>query len=218
MKKILSLAHPNLLESACRSKADMIRIGPYPGESLQIWGIEEILRGIDLIRKFNKDAQVRVPVIPRSDNKDIKFLVEKLAARPEVELVLGAWHQIPWETPNAKVAGENLNITNSDEVCLLGRWKVEIVTLPPGWSPHEDDFWRNVPGKVRFEYHTDGPVHVGWVCLKGCPDGDLVPSYPYGDSLSLCLKRGQLWSKLPITQDFRKTVPSMIRGIVECWN
>lgn len=212
MKIILSLADPQLVELACHSKADMIRIGPYPGEDQQAWETDEIMTGIKLIEESEKTAQVRLPVYPRSGNLETAPLLEKLAARPDVELIIGAWHQITIKIPNPKVAGENLNITNSDEVSFLSGEGIHTVTFPFRWSP-ERDFWGNVPESSRFESHIKGPVHVGWLCLDGYEDTDLTPPSIYKDPQSFYIKRGQLWSKniYPI----QETNPLITRNIIE---
>ncbi len=213
MKIILSLADPQLVELACHSKADMIRIGPFPGEDLQAWEADEIMTAINLIEESGKSAQVRLPVYPRSGNTEIGSLLEKLAANPDVELIIGAWHQIRLEIPNPKVAGENLNITNSDEVSLLSREGVHTVTFAPRWSPSKD-FWGKVPESSRFESHIKGPVHVGWLCLDGHMDTDLtpLPSAHEGPG-SFYIKRGQLWSKsiYPV----QEPNPLITRNIIE---
>ncbi len=178
MKIILSLADPQLVKLACHSKADMIRIGPYPGEDLQAWGTDEIMTGINLIEESEKTAQVRLPIYPRSGDSETGSLLEKLALKPDVELIIGAWHQITLKIPNHKIAGENLNITNSDEVSLLSREGVHTITFAPRWSPSRD-FWDHVPESSRFESHIKGPIHVGWLCLDGQEDTDMIPSSKY---------------------------------------
>ena len=212
MKIILSLADPQLVKLACHSKADMIRIGPFPGEDLQAWGVDEIMTGINLIEESEKSAQVRLPVCPRSDNQDTGQLLDKLAEKPDVELIIGAWHQIRLETPNPKVAGGNLNITNSEEVSLLSGEGVHTVTFAPRWSP-ESDFWDHVPESSRFESHIKGPIHVGWLCLNGYEDTDLTPTSIYKNSHSFYIKRGQLWSKsiYPV----QEPNPLITRNIIE---
>ena len=212
MKIILSLAHPQLVKLACHSKTDMIRIGPYPGEDFQSWGVDEIIKGVNMVAESEKAAQVRLPVYPRSSHSELDRLLEALAAKPDVELVIGAWHQIPLKTPNPKVAGENLNITNSDEIHLLKQWGVHTVTFPPRWSPN-GDFWKNVPDSSQFECHIKGPVHVGWLCLDGLPDGDMTPFPPHGNSFPCYIKRGHLWSKF--IHPLQEANPLIVRKIVE---
>jgi len=212
MRLIMSLADKQLVAHACQARGDMIRIGPYPGEDLEVWGIDEILKGIQLGEEAGKGVQVRLPVSSCVPHSEVKTLLEKLATKPEVELVLGSWYQAPLQTPNPKVAGENLNITNSDEIELLSRWGVYTITFPRRWTP-DAVFWKNIPNSSRFECYIKGPVHVGWLCLDGLPDGDFIPSLPDEQSLPFYNKRGQLWSKFinPIPQKN----PLITRKIVE---